>query len=102
MTSIHDFVTVENTFTPRFSGFSHAEVMEGASGFACVQESFIRTSQERANAPPALTLAGLSEFGPTEIVTRLLCLTDLSGANRLDLIIQTVSYAYVDTARTRD
>ena len=61
--------------------------MEGVLGFDFVQESSIRTSQERANAPLVLTLAGLLEFGLTEIVTRLLCLTDLSGANRLDLAI---------------
>jgi hypothetical protein len=87
-----------NAFPPFFPGFSHAEVMEGVLGFDYLQGSFLRTSRERANAPLALTLAGLLEFGLTEIVTRLLCLTDLSGANRLDLIIQTVSYAYVDTA----
>ena len=72
--------------------------MEGVFGFDYLQGSFLRTSRERANAPSALTLAGLNEFGLTEIMTRLLCLSDLSGANRLDLIIQTVSYAYVDTA----
>ena len=49
----------------RFPGFHHAELMEGVFGFVCVQESFIRRSQERANAPLVLTLAGLSEFGLT-------------------------------------
>jgi len=40
--------------------------MEGVFGFDFLQESFTRTAQERANAPLALTLAGLLEFGLTE------------------------------------
>ena len=33
VTSIHDFVAVENTFNPRFLGFHHAEVKGGVFGF---------------------------------------------------------------------
>ena len=40
--------------------------MEGVLGFDYLQGSFLRTSRERANAPLALTLAGLLEFGLTE------------------------------------